>query len=87
MGNKDKTKDGDATTPSKTNRDHSHDQEARDTVLVKTIAKAVARETQSITEVFPIEMAKAYAQYQDIIKELHNNPTINPLSYFRIKWF
>ena len=71
MGNKDKTKDGDATTSSETNRDHSHDQEARDTVLAKTIAKAVARETQSITEVFAREMAKAHAQYQDIIKESH----------------
>ena len=49
MGNKDKTRDGDATAE---NRDHSQDQEARNTVLARTIAEAVARETQSIAEVF-----------------------------------
>ena len=61
---KDKTKDGDAATSSETNRDHSRDQEARDTVLAKTIAEAVTRETQTITEVVAREMAKAHAQYQ-----------------------
>ena len=66
---KDKTKDGDAATSSETNRDHSHDREARDAVLAKTIAEAVAREIQSITEVFAREMAKAYAQYREAIKE------------------
>ena len=69
MRNKDKIKDGDSTTSSETNRDHSWDQEARDAVLAKTTAEAVARETQSITEVFTREMAKAHAQYQDILKE------------------
>ena len=67
MGNKDKTRDGDATTAdrdhrdSQANRDHSRDQEAaRDTELARTITKAVAvafakqkaEETQSITEAF-----------------------------------
>ena len=52
MGNKDKTRDGDPATSTKTNRDHSRDREARDTALARTITKAVARETQSITEVF-----------------------------------
>ena len=67
---KDKTKDGDATTSTKTNRDHSGDQEAaRDTMLAKTITEAVARETQSIAEVFAREMAKAHTQYQEAIKE------------------
>ena len=66
---KDKTKDGDATTSSKTNRDHSQDQEARDAALAKTITKAVTRETQTIAEVFTREMAKAHAQYQATIKE------------------
>ena len=66
---KDKTKDGDATTSTETNRDHSQDREARDTILAKTIAEAVARETKSITEVFAREMAKAHAQYQEAIKE------------------
>ena len=62
MGNKDKTKDGDAATSSKTNRDHSQDQEARDATLAKTIAEAVAREMQTIAEVFTREMVKAHAQ-------------------------
>ena len=68
---KDKTKDGDAATSTETNRDHSWDQEARDTALAKTIAQAVARETQSIAEVFAREMTKHHAQYQDFIKESH----------------
>ena len=66
---KDKTKDGDAATSTETNRDHSRDWEARDAVLAETIAEAVARETQSITEVFAREMAKAHVQYQEAIKE------------------
>ena len=68
---KDKTRDGDAATSTKTNRDHSWDQEARDTTLAKTIAQAVARETQSIAEVFTREMTKAHAQCQDFIEESH----------------
>ena len=57
---KDKTKDGDAATSSKTNRDHSWDQEARDATLAKTITEAVAREMQTIAEVVAREMAKAH---------------------------
>ena len=74
MGNKDKTRDGDAATSTQTNRDHSRDQEARDATLAKTIAQAVARETQAIAEVFAREMAKAHAHYQG---ESHTNPTNN----------
>ena len=67
MGNKDKTRDGDATTE---NRDHSLDREAaRDAALAKTIAEAVARETQSIAEVFTRQLEKAHAQYQDLLRE------------------
>ena len=66
---KDKTKDGDAATSTETSRDHSRDQEARDATLAKTIIEAVARETQTITEVFAREMAKAHVQYQATIKE------------------
>ena len=78
MGNKDKNRDGDATTPeanrdhshSRANRDHSRDREAaRDAALAKTIAEAVARETQSIAKVFTRQMDKAHAQYQDLLKE------------------
>ena len=72
MGNKDKTRDGDAATSTEANRDHSRDQEAaRDATLARTITEAVARETQSITEVFARQMEKAHAQYQDLIKESH----------------
>ena len=70
MGNKDKTRDADAAT-SEANRDHSRDQEARDAMLARTIAEAVARQTQSITEVFARQMEKAHAQYQDLLKESH----------------
>ena len=69
MGNKDKTRDGDATT-SEANRDHSQDWEAaRDATLARTIAEAVAQQTQSIAEVFAKQMEKAHAQYQDLLKE------------------
>ena len=77
MGNKDKTRDRDATS---TDRDHSRDQEAaRDTALAKTIAEAVAaalakqkaEETQSITEAFTRQMEKAHAQYEKLFRESH----------------
>ena len=76
MGNKDKTRDGDAATEnrdhSRANRDHSQDQEAaRDAALVRTITEAVARETQSIAEVFARQMERAHVQYQDLLKESH----------------
>ena len=72
---KDKTKDGDAATSTKTNRDYSQDQEARDAALAKTITEAVTRETQTITEVFAWKIAKAHMQYQATIKENHT-PTL-----------
>ena len=68
---KDKTKDGDATTSTEMNRDHSRDKEARDTVLARTITEAVAWETQSIAGVFARQMEKAHVQYQDLLKESH----------------
>ena len=72
---KDKHKDGETATSSKTNRDHSQDQEVRDATLAKTITEAVARETQTITEVVAREMAKAHAQYQATVNENHT-PTL-----------
>ena len=70
MGNKDKNRDGDAATCTEANRDHSQDWEAaRDATLARTIAEAVARETQSITEIFARQMEKAHVQYQDLLKE------------------
>ena len=63
MGNKDKTRDGDAATTetrdSHANRDHSRDQEAsRDAALAKTIAEAVALQTKSIIELFSKQKAE-----------------------------
>ena len=62
---KDKTKDGETAATSETQdghqntqRDHSQDQEARNTALAQTIAEAVTR-----------EMAKAHAHYQAILNE------------------
>ena len=61
---KDKTKDGETTVYETQDghwdaqRDHSQDQEARDTTLAQTIAKAVAR-----------EVVKAHVHYQAILNE------------------
>ena len=69
MGNKDKNRDGDAATSTET-REHSQDWEAaRDATLARTITEAVARETQSIAEVFARQIEKAHVQYQDLLKE------------------
>ena len=62
MGNKDKTRDGDAAK----NREHSRDQEARDTTLARTIAEAVAQQTQSITEMFAQQNREAAKETQSI---------------------
>ena len=78
MGNKDKTRDGDAATL-EVNRDYNQDQEARDAVLARTITEAVAQQTQSITEVFARQMEKAHAQYQDSLKESHTATLLTTL--------
>ena len=69
MGNKDKTRDRDAVAEnrdSQANRDHSRDREARDTALAKTIAKAVALQTQSIAEMFAKQNREAAKETQSI---------------------
>ena len=72
MGNKDKTRDGDAAgadrdhSHSQANRDHSRDREARDAALAKTIAKAVALQTQPITEIFAKQNREAAKETQSI---------------------
>ena len=62
MGNKDKTRDGDAADrdhSSHANRDHSRDQEeSRDAALARTIAEAVALQTKSIVEMFSKQKAE-----------------------------
>ena len=81
MGNKDKTRDENATT------DASRDQESRDAALARTIAvavagalaqqkaeetqsiaEAVAQQTKSITDTFQRQMEKTHAQYEEILK-------------------
>ena len=54
MGNKDKTKDGDAATST----DVSRDQEFRYTALARTITEAVALQTKSIIEMFSKQKAE-----------------------------
>ena len=72
MGNKDKTRDGDAAATNRdhshnrANRDHSRDQEARGTTLAKTIAEAIALQTQSITEMFAKQNREAAKETQSI---------------------
>ena len=75
MGNKDKTRDGDAAANrdhrhSQANRDHSWDREARDAMLAKTIAEAVAQQTQSIAEMFARQNRKAAKETQSITEML-----------------
>ena len=75
---KDRSKNGDATTSSaEANKDHSQDQESRDTVLARTIAIAVAgalalqksEETQSIAEAVAGALAKQKAEETQSITE------------------
>ena len=72
MGNKDKTREQDATADrdhshSRANRDHSQDQEAaRDATLAKTITEAVALQTQSIAEMFAKQNREAAKETQSI---------------------
>ena len=81
---KDRSKDENAATSSTAeNKDHSRDQESRDTALARIIAKAVAQqtksivdafskqkaeETQSLTEAFQRQMDKTHAQYEELLK-------------------
>ena len=71
MGNKDKTRDGDAATDrdhshSQANRDHSWDRESRDAALAKTITEEVALQTQSVTEMFAKQTREAEKKTQSM---------------------
>ena len=71
MGNKDKTRDGDAAAEnrdSQANRDHSRDRESRDAALARTIAEAVALQTQSIAEMFAKQTREAAKETQSMAK-------------------
>ena len=69
MGNKDKTRDGDAAAEnrdSQANRDHSWDQESRDAALARTITEAVALQTQSIVEMSAKQTREAAKETQSM---------------------
>ena len=88
---KDKTKDGDAATSTNANRDHSRDQESRDTALARTIAEAVARafakqkaeETKFITEAITRQMEKTQVQYEELLNasRAQNFPSTLKVTY------
>ena len=65
---KDRSKDENATTK---NKDHSRDQDTRDISLAKTIAEAVAQQTQAIADVFQRQMEETHAQYEELLKASH----------------
>ena len=79
MGNKDKNRDGDTATSTEANRDHSRDQEARDTTLARTITEAVARETQSIAKVFTRQLEKAMHNTRTYLRKVAQPPYQLPL--------
>ena len=71
MGNKDKARDRDATADrdhrdSRANRDHSQNRESRDAALARTIAEAVALQTQSITEMSAKQTREAAKETQSM---------------------
>ena len=74
---KDRSKDGDATTSSADNKNHSQNQESRDAALARTITAAVAgalvqqksEETQSITAAVAGAFAKQKAEETQSITE------------------
>ena len=67
MGNKDKTRDGDAAA----DRDHSRDWESRDAALARTITEAVALQTQSITEMFAKQTREAAKETQSMARSIY----------------
>ena len=50
---------------------NSRDQDTRDISLVKTIAEAVAQQTQAITDVFQRQMEETWVQYEELLKASH----------------
>ena len=65
---KDQSKDKNAATK---NKDHSQDQDTPDVSLAKTIAEAVAQQTQAIADVFERQMEETRAQYEELLKASH----------------
>ena len=90
---KDKIKDGDAATSTDASRDHSRDQESRDSALAKTVTEAVAGaftkqkadETKFITEAFTRQMEKTQAQYEELLKASRTQNFLQPLRLLQVQ--
>ena len=65
---KDQSKDENAATENRENKDHSRNQDASQVSLAKTIAEAVAQQTQAIADVFQRQMEETRAQYEELLK-------------------
>ena len=65
---KDRSKDENATAKNRENKDHSRDQDTQDISVAKTIAEAVAQQTQAIADVFQRQMEETRAQYEELLK-------------------
>ena len=75
---KDKTQDENAATSNNTkDRDqesrnaNSRDQDTQDVSLAKTIAEAVAQQTQAIADLFQRQMEETRVQYEELLKASH----------------
>ena len=68
---KDRSKDENAATENRENKDHSRNQDASQVSLAKTIAEAVAQQTQAIADVFQRQMEETRAQYEELLKASH----------------
>ena len=64
---KDQSKDKNATAKNK-DQNNDRDQDTWDASLAKTIAKAVAQQTQAIADVFQRQMEETHAQYEELLK-------------------
>ena len=68
---KDRSKDENAATKNRENKDHSQNQGTQDVSqvsLAKTIAEAVAQQTQAIADVFQRQMEETRVQYEELLK-------------------
>ena len=70
MGNH-RSKDENAAAKNRENKDHSRNQDASQVSLAKTIAEAVAQQTQAIADVFQRQMEETRAQYEELLKASH----------------
>ena len=68
---KDQSKDENAAAKNRENKDHSRDQDTQDISLAKTIAEAVAQQTQAIADVFQRQMEETRVQYEELLKASH----------------